>query len=325
MPGMVIDGHNDLALTLWKGEEPRHLDLAEAGQAGFAGGFFALNVPSRVSLAPEGVPYDLPLPPPIPFEEADRISLELYDVLRGLPVVLATSADDFREGSIAAIVHLEGAEAIAPDLSNLAAWHARGLRSVGPVWSRANAFGEGVPFRFPSSPDTGPGLTPAGIELIRACNRLGVLVDLSHLNEAGFWDVARVSEAPLVATHSNAHALCASTRNLTDEQLHAICDTRGVVGVNFGVTFLREDGRHLPDETPIDEILRHVDYLVEVMGIDHVAFGSDFDGTSIPTALGGVAGLPKLVDGLRVRGYDDDAVAKVTHGNWLRVLRATWL
>ncbi len=321
---MLIDGHNDLALTIWEGHEPRHLRLEDAAAAGFAGGFFALNVPSDVPLAPAGVPYDLPLPPPIPFEEADRISLELYDVLRALPVVLATSADDFHEGSIAAIVHLEGAEGIAPDLSNLGEWHDRGLRSLGPVWSRANAFAEGVPFRFPSSPDTGPGLTSAGTELIRACNRLGVLVDLSHLNEAGFWDVARVSEAPLVATHSNAHALCPSTRNLTDEQLRAIRDSGGVVGVNFGVTFLREDGRHLPDETPIDEILRHVDYLAEMMGIDHVAFGSDFDGTSIPTALGGVAGLPKLVDGLRGRGYDEDAVAKVTHGNWLRVLRATW-
>ncbi len=324
MAGMVIDGHNDLALTLWEGEEPRHLDLAAAEQAGFAGGFFALNVPSPVSLNPEDVPYELPLPPPIPFEEADRIALELYDVLRGLPVVLATSADDFRDGVIAAIVHLEGAEPIAPDLSNLPEWHDRGLRSLGPVWSRANPFAEGVPFRFPSSPDTGPGLTSAGFELIRSCNRLGILVDLSHLNEAGFWDVARTSDAPLVATHSNAHALCPSTRNLTDTQLLAIRDTDGVVGVNFGVSFLREDGRHLPDETPIDEILRHVDYLAEAMGVDHVAFGSDFDGTSIPTELGGVAGLPKLVDGLRARGYDDDAVAKVTHGNWLRVLRATW-
>ena len=321
---MVIDGHNDLALTLWEGEEPRHLDLAVAEQAGFAGGFFALNVPSPVSLAPEGVPYDIPLPPPIPFEEADRISLELYDVLLGLPVVLATSVDDFRDGVIAAIVHVEGAEAIAPDLSNLVDWYDRGLRSLGPVWSRANAFGEGVPFRFPSSPDTGPGLTTAGLELIRACNRLGILVDLSHLNEAGFWDVARVSDAPLVATHSNAHALCPSTRNLTDAQLRSIRDTDGVVGVNFAVSFMREDGRHLPDETPIDEILRHVDYLAETMGIDHVAFGSDFDGTSIPTALGGVAGLPKLVDGLRSRGYDADAVAKVTHANWQRVLGATW-
>ena len=320
---MVIDGHNDLVLTLWEGNEPLHLDLGAAGAAGFAGGFFALNVPSPGSLAFEGVPYALPTSPEIPFAEAARITDELYAVLVGLPVRIALAVDDFREGSIAAIVHIEGAEAIAPDLSNLDSWYARGLRSLGPVWSRPNAFGAGVPFCFPGSPNTGPGLTTAGVELVRACNALGILVDLSHLNEAGFWDVARVSDAPLVATHSNAHALSASTRNLTDRQLEAIRDTEGVVGVNFAVPFLREDGLRLRDETPIAEIVRHVDYLVELMGVDHVALGSDFDGAPIPTELGGVAGLPLLVDALAGR-YDDDAVAKLTHGNWLRVLGKTW-
>src|SRR5207248_9209753 len=176
---------------------------------------------------------------------------------------------------------------------------------------------------FPGSPDTGAGLSPAGTELVRACNRLGILVDLSHLNEAGFWDVQRLSGAPLVATHSNAHALCPASRNLTDRQLDAVRESGGVVGVNFAVTFLREDGRNDPG-TPITEIVRHVDYLSERMGIDHVAFGSDFDGATIPDELGGAAGLPMLVAALRDAGYDDDAVSKITHANWLRVLRDTW-
>src|SRR5206468_1669749 len=130
---------------------------------------------------------------------------------------------------------MEGAEPIAPDLSNLERWYDRGLRSIGLVWSRANAFAEGVPFRFPSSPDTGPGLTDAGRELVRACNRLGILVDLSHLNEAGFWDVAGISDKPLVATHSNAHAICPASRNLTDKQLAAIKESDGMVGLNYHV------------------------------------------------------------------------------------------
>jgi membrane dipeptidase len=158
---------------------------------------------------------------------------------------------------------------------------------------------------------------------VRACNRLGILVDLSHLNEAGFWDVARLSDRPLVATHSNAHALSPSSRNLTDPQLDAIRESGGVVGVNFAVGFLREDGGHEP-ATPITEIVRHVDYLAQRMGVDHVAFGSDFDGALISEELGGAAGLPKLVEALRDAGYDDEAVAKITHENWLRVLRATW-
>ena len=320
---MIVDGHNDLLLHRWRGEPSLHLDLDVARAAGFSGGFFAMYIPSPRPPDPTEIPYALPLPEPIPFGEASRIANELYDELCALPVVRATSADDFRDGHVTAIVHMEGAEPIAADLSNLEEWYERGLRSIGLVWSRANAFAEGVPFRFPSSPDTGPGLTDAGRELVRACNRLGILVDLSHLNEAGFWDVAALSKAPLVATHSNAHALCAASRNLTDAQLGAIRDSNGVAGVNFAVTFLREDGSLVPD-TPITEIVRHIDYFVAQMGIDHVAFGSDFDGAEIPAELGGAAGLPKLVDAVRAAGYGDEAVAKITHGNWLRVLRDTW-
>jgi membrane dipeptidase len=320
---VIIDGHNDLVLRRWRGESSPHLDLDAALAAGFAGGFFALYIPSPHPPDPTEIPYALPLPPSIPFEEAARIADELFDTLCALPVVRATSADDFRAGRVAAIVHMEGAEAIAPDLSNLEHWYARGLRSIGPVWSRANAFASGVPFRFPSTPDIGPGLTDAGRALVSACNRLGILVDLSHLNEAGFWDVAALSSAPLVATHSNAHALCPASRNLTDAQLDAIRDSGGLVGVNFAVTFLREDGIQVPD-TPLSEIVRHVLYLAERMGIDHVALGSDFDGAVVPLELGGAAGLPKLVDALRAAGFDDAAVAKITHENWLRILRATW-
>jgi membrane dipeptidase len=166
-------------------------------------------------------------------------------------------------------------------------------------------------------------LTDAGRELVRACNRLGILVDLSHLNEAGFWDVAEISDAPLAATHSNAHALCPATRNLTDAQLDAIGKSGGIVGINFAVSFLREDGANDAD-TPLGEIVRHVDYIADRIGVDHVAFGSDFDGARISDELGGIAGLPKLVAALRDAGYDDAAVDKITHGNWLRILGATW-
>jgi membrane dipeptidase len=149
------------------------------------------------------------------------------------------------------------------------------------------------------------------------------MLDLSHLNERGFWDVAALTEAPLVATHSNAHALCPSTRNLTDRQLGEICDSDGMVGVNFAVAFLREDGRNEAD-TPLEAVVRHVDYLVERLGVDRVGFGSDFDGATIPQEIGDASGLPKLLDALRDRGYDEASLQKISHGNWLRVLRETW-
>jgi membrane dipeptidase len=320
---MVIDGHNDLVLRRWRGEEPKHIDLESARAAGFAGGFFALYVPGPPLGEPTEIPYAVPLADPIPIYEAARVADELATELERMDVAIARRADEFRPGRVTAIMHLEGADPLAPDLSDLERWYDRGLRSIGLVWSRPNAFAEGVPFRFPASPDTGPGLTADGRRLVQACSLLGILVDLSHLNEAGFWDVARLSNAPLVATHSNAHALCASTRNLLDAQLDAIARSGGVVGVNFAVSFLREDGRQDP-ATPLAEIVRHVDYMVDRMGVDHVAFGSDFEGAVVPEELGGAAGLPRLVAALRGRGYDDDAVAKITHGNWLRVLDATW-
>ena len=135
--------------------------------------------------------------------------------------------------------------------------------------------------------------------------------------------MADLSDAPLVATHSNAHALCRSTRNLTDRQLDAIKDSNGMVGVNLAVAFLREDGRD-DAKTPLETISRHVDYLVERVGIDRVGFGSDFDGAKVPQGIGDVSGLPNLVDALRERGYGERERRKLAHENWLRVLRLTW-
>jgi membrane dipeptidase len=149
-------------------------------------------------------------------------------------------------------------------------------------------------------------------------------LDLSHINEQGFWDVAHLSEAPLVVTHSAAHALCPSTRNLTDRQLDAIKASKGIVGLNFEVANLREDAYDDPN-TPLAVMVRHIDHLVAHLGIDGVAFGSDFDGgITVAQELGDVAGLPRLIAALREHGYDDAALCKLTHENWIRVLQETW-
>jgi membrane dipeptidase len=226
-------------------------------------------------------------------------------------------------GVLAMILHFEGADPLDPDLLSVPVLYAAGLRSIGIVWSRPNAFATGVPFAYPAGPDIGPGLTAAGKRLVQACNALGIMLDLSHLNTAGFWDVAKLSNAPLVATHSGVHALCASPRNLTDDQLDAIAASGGLVGINFHTGFLREDGR-AKRPTSLSEIVRHLDYVVARCGIDHVAFGSDFDGATMPGDLKDVAGLPMLMQALADRGYDRAALTKIAHGNWLRVLRATW-
>jgi membrane dipeptidase len=177
-------------------------------------------------------------------------------------------------------------------------------------------FGHGVPFKFPGNPNIGPGLTDAGKELVKLCNKLGILIDLSHMNQAGFEDVARLSTAPLVATHSNVHALSASPRNLTDRQLEQIRDSSGMVGLNYSVGFLRADGMGTSD-TGLDVMVRHIDYLIDKLGEDHVGLGSDFDGCTVPDAIKDVTGVPNLFKALSEHGYDTPLLTKLAHGNWL--------
>ena len=224
---------------------------------------------------------------------------------------------------IAAIFHIEGAEAIDEDLDTLDVLYRAGLRSIGPVWSRPTIFGEGVPFVYPSDADIGGGLTDPGKRLVKRCNALRIMVDLSHLNMQGFWDVARLSDAPLVATHSNAHAICPHARNLTDDQLRAIADSDGMVGLNFATAFLRADGKMLSD-VPLTQMIRHLDHLISILGEDRVGLGSDFDGAVVPNDLDSAAGLPKLRQAMVNAGYNEALIAKLCHENWLRVLEQTW-
>lgn len=245
----------------------------------------------------------------------ERVSDGAFTVCRSAGAVRAA----MEKGSLAAVFHIEGAEAIDTDLALLDVLHAAGLRSLGLVWSRPNAFAHGVPFRFPATPEIGPGLTDAGKALVKACNRLNILVDLSHLNAEGFRDVAKISDAPLVATHSNVHAICGHSRNLMDWQLDAIRDTGGMVGLNFATGFLRPDGR-MSGDTGLDVMVRHLDWLLEALGEDGVGLGSDFDGAHVPKAIGDVAGLPKLIEAMERAGYGRELIEKIAWRNWVGML-----
>ena len=335
----VFDGHNDTLLSLhlqdrgggrsfFVESETGHIDLPRARRGGFAGGLFAIFVPPVNRDHAPGTPV-----PSLDPEYAIGFTNDVIAELRRLindangQVRLVPSVNNLRQclelDVLAVVLHFEGAEAIHPDLDALERFYVQGLRSLGIVWSRPNAYGHGVPFDFPGSPDSGPGLTEDGVRLVKECNRLGIMIDLSHLNERGFWDVAEHTDVPLVATHAAVHALSPSPRNLTDRQLDALAETNGIVGINFHVGFLREDGAR-DANTPLELLVRHIDYVVQRIGIDHVAFGSDFDGATMPLELGDVTGLPKLIDLLRNVGYDDDALRKIAYENWIRVLDATW-
>lgn len=150
-----------------------------------------------------------------------------------------------------------------------------------------------------------------------------MLVDVSHLNERGFWEVAELGAGPLVASHSGAHALCPSPRNLTDDQLRAVGERDGLVGINFHVGFLRFDGRDDP-ETPVAAIARHAAHVAAVAGPHAVALGSDFDGATMPAGVGDVAGLPAVFAALRDEGFDHEDLEGIARGNWRRVMEAAW-
>ncbi len=180
-----------------------------------------------------------------------------------------------------------------------------------------------MPFRFPATPDTGPGLTEAGVRLVRRCAELGIAVDLSHINTAGFWDVARELDGPLIASHSCVHALCPSTRNLTDDQLDAIAASGGLVGINFDTGSLRAEGGDDPD-TPVERIAEHARYVADRCGVDHVALGSDFDGATMPAEVADASGLPRVLEALGGAGFSAPEVDQIASGNWRRVLAAAW-
>jgi len=248
----IFDGHNDTLTNLFIPEQGKgrsffsqstigHIDLPRARQAGLGGGFFAIFTRPPAD-SPEADPmygitfidngYVLSERSPLDPTYVQHFTDAVIDFAHQLEnesngqVKIISSYDELErslsQNIMSMVLALEGAEAINADLSNLGVYYRKGIRSIGLVWSRPNAFGCGVPFRFPSSPDIGPGLTDAGKGLVKACNQLGILIDLAHLNEQGFRDVAELSSAPLVVTHADVYSICPSTRNLTDAQIDAI-------------------------------------------------------------------------------------------------------
>lgn len=315
------------------------MDLPRAVAGGMKGGIFAIFTPPP----PDSPDRDMKLGVMITeqgYEVSQRLPLEtsyaraytnaVIDYLldlearsRGKICLVRMHADLEKfseEDCLAIILHIEGAEAIQPDLSDLEEYYQRGVRSLGIVWSRPNMFGEGVPFRFPASPDTGPGLTDAGKQLIRECSRLGILVDLAHINERGFWDAAEILKTPLVVSHTAVHAICPSTRNLTDRQIDAVGQSGGIIGIMFEPMNIAPNGRPGAEATLAD-IVRHIEYVAGRIGVDHVGFGSDFDGADMPAGIRNASLYQNLVQALVDGGYRGTDLEKITHQNWLRVLR----
>ena len=309
---MVIDGHCDTLGDLVEGlrslgeqSEIGEVDLPRLRAGGVTGQIFACFVP--VHQYRYG---------------AARHALALVDAFHEALVdypdqlTLATTARDIRRAKaqekVAGILGLEGAEAIEGSLEVLRCFYRLGVRVFGLTWNFRNEVADGV-----LEGGEAQGLSTFGVQVIEACNRLGILIDVSHLAPVGLADVLRVSQHPIIASHSNATALCNFMRNLTDSQIEAIAQQGGLIGVTFVPAFLTTPRT----DASLDHVLDHIDHLLKVAGPDQVMIGSDFDGMGplTPRGLQDVSRYPALTAGMLARGHDPSTVRQVLGLNFLRV------
>ncbi|MEO0080916.1 MAG: dipeptidase [candidate division WOR-3 bacterium] len=215
-------------------------------------------------------------------------------------------------GRIAGILGIEGGHALEGCLDNIEVFQKRGVRIITLTWNNANEFADSC------MEDTGRGLTQLGVRAVALMNRLGIIVDLSHSAPSTFFDALETSTAPVICSHSACRALCDHRRNLTNDQLKALAQARGLIGIVFLPAFLRPE----PEPTSLADVLNHIQHAVEVAGVDSVALGSDFDGFGQgPVGLEDASRMPALAAGLRSRGFPEPDIRKILGENFLRVWR----
>ncbi len=229
-------------------------------------------------------------------------------------------------GSVKFLLHFEGCMPLRGSIENLRNFYRLGLRSIQPVWNFRNELGDGV-----WENRTGGGLTNFGVQVIKEANRLGMVVDLSHMNREGFFQTLDVATAPLIVSHANACGMLKNPRNLDDEQIKAIAKQGGLVGI------LALPERVKEGEVDIEDMLKHMDYMIKLVGIEHLALGMDFVKYDGPRTLKDrhhplhkdplikgfeeIEDLPNMIDGLQRHGYKDDEIKMILGGNYLRVLK----
>jgi membrane dipeptidase len=345
-PQRMLDMHADITARLPDG----HVDVPRMREGGLTAAFFSIWVDARYG-------------PGTAFQRA----LNLIGAVRALAdtnpeVELATTASDVRaaaaRGHIAALMGVEGGHAIESSLEKLDSLYGLGVRYMTLTWNNGNEWAGSS-----TDPRRHGGLTAFGRSVVRRMNELGMLVDVSHVSDATFRDVLATTTRPVIASHSSCRALSHHPRNLTDDQLWAIAQNGGVVGINFYPVFLDDHFRDQYEELrrrlrpeidsiqaryrgrpgesafevdkfvgaraasldvpTVDRLVDHIEHAVQVMGIDHVGLGSDFDGISVlPVPMKDAASLPELVRALAARGYSDADVRKILGENFLRVLTA---
>ncbi len=320
---MIFDLHCD---TLWKIQNTKdgslqkdsflQIDEEKLFSAGYFAQCFAMYVPA-----------DTPMPKRTLDELIARYYQELANCERIRPVL---AFDDFArnkaEGKISAVLTMEDACPLCGNIENLYAVHKKGVKMIALTWNFPNEVGypnyRGFvrgekPDMF--TPETERGLTDFGFLLVEEMNRLGIVVDVSHLSDRGFFDVLSVTKKPIMASHSNARCVCRNVRNLTDEMLFALAENGGVTGINYAAGFLCEDEQK--GRQTIDYAVEHIRYIRKKIGVEHIALGSDFDGIQTDIELSDCSKTPLLLQALERSDFTTNEIEKIAYKNALRVFR----
>ncbi|WP_010648011.1 dipeptidase [Oceanobacillus massiliensis] len=320
----VVDGHIDTMMNVinqetWLpevniGEDTSlHIDIEKLQKGGLDAGFFAAYTTDYYGNTPRNISRTLALLHALYWTEENntenfKIASTSLDVLNTV-----------REGKTAAIPSIEGGYSF--DETNaiglLHQYYDLGVKAVGFNWNYSNALSEGANevYNDPAKTPSHGGLTELGEQVAAEMNKLGMIIDVSHMAESAFWDVIETTEAPIMATHSGVKSLHDHQRNLSDEQLKALAENGGVVGIVFYPEFLTGTG-----QANVKDVVDHIDYAVNLIGVDHVALGSDFDGSGMPADIKDVTDLPKITNELIDRGYSNEDIEKILGKNTLRLL-----
>lgn len=310
----ICDCHCDTLTELYNKnaslyENEQHFDIKR--QIALGGGlqFCAIYVPTEVFRYQGGLRYTLCL--------LDKYNQEIKKLHEnGIDVLQVRTAEDagnVLKHKAATLLAIEEGGAIDGSLEALRCLYELGVRAMTLTWSNRNDIADGI-----NEEATGSGLTLFGKQVVAEMNRLGMLVDVSHISTAGFWSVIETSTKPIIATHSNAKSLCAHPRNLNDEQIKALAQNGGLAGITFAGQFLEEDWRN----ASIESVYKHIDYMLNLIGNDdHIGFGSDFDGISHPPYnIQGVQDYKPLIEYLS-KYYSDETINKITHQNVINLLQ----
>ena len=318
----IADLHCDTIMRFYNGEhlngmENSHINLEKLQKGECLVQCFAIYVPSHDSATRHGITDS----PAVYFEKAYNAYLREMELNKDY-ILPAYSVEDVLKneaaGKMSSILTVEDGVTLDGDINNVDDYYKKGIRMVALTWNYENSLG------FPQSMDPVEhmkGLKPFGIEAVRRMNELGIAVDVSHLSEGGFWDVVKYSSKPFVASHSCARALCDVGRDLTDQQLRALGEKGGIVGVNYLSRFLHPyTGSPEDRNTSIEEVVRHLRHMANVAGVESVGLGSDYDGMNSILEWKDYGGQQMIVQALE-GSFTDDEIEKICYKNALRVFK----